>query len=295
MTYLLAGLGAAVCILLFMLWMRHELNCLQTSYFTVESEYLPENFDGAKFVLLSDLHNKSFGENNMRLLSAIERQRPDFIIIAGDLVTAKQKEGSRVGLSLVKELAKKYDVFYARGNHEEKLFIENDEYEEKIRATKAHYLVNESVLLQRGEQSIRITGLSLSLAYFKKFQETQLSQELMKELLGKKKDNRFTILIAHKPAHFPVYQEWGADLVVSGHLHGGIVQFPYLGGFLSPQLEFFPRFDAGKFTLGKSTMIISRGLGSHSIPIRINNRPELVVVTMIQSKEDDNGKTIRTV
>lgn len=274
-------IGAAVLLIAFIVWMRYELDCLETTYYTVKSERLPENFDGMRFVLLSDLHNKSFGGQNVRLLSAIKRAKPEFILVAGDMVTAKKRDGTKAGLVLMEQLGKEYDVFYARGNHEEKLFeMEGEDYEQKIRKTGVHFLTNESVLLSRGEQAIRITGLSLPMKYFKKFHQTPLISGQVEALLGKKKGNRFTILLAHKPAHFSEYVQWGADLVVSGHVHGGVMQLPYLGGVVSPQLELFPKFDAGVFTLGKSTIVISRGLGSHSIPIRMNNRPELVVVTM---------------
>lgn len=270
-----------VLLFLFVLWMRYELDCLETTYDTVESERLPENFDGVRFVLLSDLHNKFFGKENVRLLSAIERAKPDFILVAGDLVTAKQKAGDCAGRELMKQLGKKYDVFYGRGNHEEKLFeIDGGEYERYIKSVGVHYLNNESVLLSRGGQEIRITGLSLPIEYFRKFHQTALNENELERLLGRKTKERFTLLIAHKPAHFPEYAQWGADLTVSGHVHGGIIQVPVLGGLVSPQFEIFPKFDAGKFVLRESTLVISRGLGSHSIPIRINNRPELVVVTM---------------
>lgn len=272
---------ALIVIMLFALWMHHELDCLETTCYTVESEKLPENFHEVRFVLLSDLHNKFFGVNNARLLSAIDHVGTEFIVVAGDLVTAGEKNGDLAGKQLMEELGKKYDVFYGRGNHEEKLAAEDGgAYEQYVKDAGVHFLHNESVLLSRDNQEIRIMGLSLPIEYFKKFRQTMLEEETVEALIGRKKEEKFTLLIAHKPAHFRQYAQWGADLVVSGHVHGGIMQLPVLGGIVSPQLEIFPEFDAGKFTLGKSTMIVSRGLGSHSIPIRIHNRPELVVVTL---------------
>lgn len=265
----------------FMLWMRHELDCLETTHYTVESERLPQHFHDARFVLLSDLHNKSFGQHHERLLSAIKREKPDFIVVAGDLVTAGKQGEDRAARQLMEQLGSRYDVFYGRGNHEEKLAKRDGGcYEQYVGQQGVYMLHNESVLLERKGQSIRIAGLSLPIAYFKKFRQTSLSEDVVKKLLGEKDKERFTLLIAHKPAHFPEYAAWGADLVVSGHVHGGMVRLPWLGGIISPQLEIFPKFDAGIFTMGKSTMVISRGLGSHGIPIRIYNRPELVVVTL---------------
>ncbi len=284
MVWIVFVLAAAVCLVLGgILYIRHELDCLETAYYTVESERLPKEFDGARFVLLSDLHNKSFGKENERLLSAIERQKPDFIVVAGDLVTRKQQGGNTEARKLMEKLGKQYDVFYGRGNHEEKMAEIDPGYEEDVKKAGVYYLNNQTLLLKRGEGKIRITGLSLPMKYFKKFRQTPLEPDTIERLIKKRKEG-FNLLIAHKPAHFYEYAQWGADLVVSGHVHGGVIRFPFLGGLVSPQLEFFPKFDAGKFTLQDSTLIVSRGLGSHSIPVRIHNRPELVTVVLKRKK-----------
>ena len=102
----------------------------------------------------------------------------------------------------------------------------------------------------------------------------------LKRLLGKPSAGEYNILIAHNPDYFPAYAEWGADLVLSGHVHGGIMRLPLLGGVLSPALRLFPKYDGGLFQEGGSTMILGRGLGSHTIPIRIFNPGELIVVTL---------------
>ena len=94
----------------------------------------------------------------------------------------------------------------------------------------------------------------------------------------------FSLLIAHNPMDFPVYAAWGADLVVSGHLHGGCVRLPLLGGVVSPQLRLFPKYDRGEFALGKSRMVVGAGLGEHGIGIRLGNPRELPVIKLVQSK-----------
>jgi predicted MPP superfamily phosphohydrolase len=87
-------------------------------------------------------------------------------------------------------------------------------------------------------------------------------------------------LLAHNPKYFKSYAAWGADLTLSGHIHGGIVQIPFLGGAVSPQVEFFPKYDAGLFHENDKAMILSRGLGTHTINVRINNTAELVSIKL---------------
>jgi len=94
-------------------------------------------------------------------------------------------------------------------------------------------------------------------------------------------------LIAHDPDYFPKYADWGADLVLSGHVHGGMVRVPFWGkGVVSPNVRLFPKYDGGEFTIGKSRMLLSRGLGMHTIPIRLFNPGEILEVELMP----DEGK-----
>ena len=119
-----------------------------------------------------------------------------------------------------------------------------------------------------------------------------MKKEYLDELLPEQRTDCFQILLAHNPDYFPEYAAWGADLVLSGHLHGGVARLPLLGGVVSPRLHFFPRYDGGKFTHGNSVMIVSRGLGMHTIPFRFNNPGELVEITIRKRKNNGTiGKT----
>ncbi|SHH94836.1 metallophosphoesterase [Clostridium grantii] len=88
------------------------------------------------------------------------------------------------------------------------------------------------------------------------------------------------ILLVHNPKYFEKYSNWGADLIFSGHVHGGIIRLPYLGGLLSPDRRFFPKYDNGVYENNGNKMIVSRGLGNSHLNLRINNKPELIVVTL---------------
>ena len=102
----------------------------------------------------------------------------------------------------------------------------------------------------------------------------------MEKALGKSDEKRFSILLAHSPVFFEEYAAWGADLTLSGHFHGGTIRLPFLGGVMTPQFQFFLPWCAGRFDREGKTMIVSRGLGTHSINIRFCNKPQLVHIRL---------------
>ena len=239
-------------------------------------------------ILLSDLHNKSFGKKNEQLLAAIENIHPDMILIAGDMYTSVKGGDTQTAKELVCALAKRYPVYYGNGNHEHKTRIYPEyfgtmypEFADAVKNAGVRHLVNEKVSLPAFNMDIY--GLEIEREYYGKFRFAQMAPSYLEGLLGKTDDSRFSVLIAHNPDYFDAYAGWGADLVVSGHVHGGLMKLPFLGGVSSPALRLFPKYDGGEFKEGKSTMILGRGLGTHTLPIRIFNPGELVVIHLTQS------------
>jgi Predicted phosphohydrolases len=236
-------------------------------------------------VLLSDLHGKSFGKENKKLLAAIDRLNPDMIWIAGDMYTCEKGADPDAAASFTEKLAEKYPVYYGNGNHEQKTGIYPEDYGnlyrdyfDRMKKAGVRHLVNEKVYLP--EFNMDIYGMEIDLDYYKKFQSISMEGDYPDRLLGKPDQTRATVLIAHNPDYFPAYAGWGADLVVSGHIHGGLMRLPVLGGAISPSFKLFPHFDGGQFWEGCSTMILSRGLGAHTLPIRIFNPGELVLIEL---------------
>lgn len=235
-----------------------------------------------RYVVLSDLHNKSYGEKNSKLIRKITKLTPEGILIAGDILTAKPEKSYEVALDLIKNLAEKYPIYYGMGNHETRLFLYPETYGDMgeryladLNKVSVDFLKNES---RQCEDNIRITGLDMNKAYYKRFKKEPMDSGYLQETLGEANEGKYEILLAHNPDYFEEYAAWGADLVLSGHVHGGMMRLPVLGGVVSPSFKLFPKYDGGIFKLGKSTMIISRGLGMHTIPIRIFNPGELVLV-----------------
>lgn len=276
----LACLGIAVILcLLISAW---DCNRFVTVEYEIESDKVTRP---CKFILLSDLHNKSYGKDHKRLIDKIDSISPDMVLVAGDMLTAVKGQAFEVTLSLMRQLSLRYKIYYGMGNHEHKmkLYPEHfgtiyDDFVAELSKLGIVPLVNENTYLP--EYNVAVCGAQIDRCYFKKFMKYPMDEQYLPKILGEPRENACQILIAHTPQYFEEYAVWGADLVVSGHVHGGIMKLPILGGVLSPNMTLFPKYDGGKFVRGKTTMILSRGLGTHTIPVRVFNPGELVVVTL---------------
>ncbi len=242
-----------------------------------------------RFVLLSDLHNKSYGKENERLLSQIDSISPDAVLVAGDMLTAIKGKGFDAALSLMRRLAEKYPVYYGMGNHEYRLQLYPEQYGNiyeqyvaGLRDAGIEPLINQNTYLPA--YNVAVCGSQIDRDYYRRFRKHPMPAEYLTKTLGEPREDACQILIAHNPLYFEEYAAWGADVVVSGHVHGGIMRLPILGGVLSPNLSLFPKYDGGRFELGRAALLLSRGLGTHTIPLRIFNPGELVVVEI--NKED---------
>ncbi|MBQ8815774.1 MAG: metallophosphoesterase [Lachnospiraceae bacterium] len=246
-----------------------------------------------KFVLLTDLHDKTYGPGNARLLQAICEEQPDGILIAGDMLTARTlEEGgyTEVSLALISKLTEQYPVYYGLGNHEAKMSWSRksfgqqfEQYMKALKDTGAVVLRNQFCELQ--EMPVRIYGLDMERMYYKRLEQNPMQEDYLLQKLGQADKEYYNILLAHNPTYFDQYALWKPDLVLSGHVHGGLVKLPLLGGVISPALKLFPKYDGGKFTKNGATMILSRGLGFHSVGFRMWNPCELVVLEIIPSEK----------
>lgn len=283
-------------IILVLLWvMLYDSNRFVVTTHTVTDSRIKRN---ARAVVLADLHNKSYGKNNEKLLAAIAECQPDFVVVAGDILTAKPGESLDVAVHLMNELAQKYPVYYGSGNHEHrlKLYPEtygdmSERYEQALENAGVIRLVNSHVTLP--EYGITIYGSEIDKRFYKRFKGSVMEENYLSLLLGQASEAEYNVLIAHHPDYFPEYAAWGADLVCSGHVHGGMVRIPFLGkGVVSPSVKLFPKYDGGIFAEEKCTMLLSRGLGMHTIPVRIFNPGEMLLVEFrthvsLENKEEN--------
>ena len=140
------------------------------------------------------------------------------------------------------------------------------------------------IKIKNKDSYINVYGLTLPFSCYKYLFDKDKNIDLEDNFLGKNlgdiNSNEYNILLAHSPFYFKEYEKWGADLVLAGHVHGGIIRLPYVGGLLSPNRHFFPEYDLGKYEINNSTMIVSKGLGGSKVLIRVNCKPEVVKITL---------------
>ena len=266
---------AAVLVPALLIWLLWANSSPAATQVTGASGALPEAFEGFKIAHVSDLHNAVFGRKNEKLLSLIRAAKPDIIAITGDLIDSRHTDIDSA-LAFVEAAAEIAPVYYVTGNHESRLDF--DEIEPRLIAAGARVLRNEAEDIGRGGERIRLAGIDdPSFIRTGGTAEERAAAEL--EQLGDG-GGTFTVLLAHRPELVEVYAEYGAGLVLSGHAHGGQVRLPLLGGLYAPGQGLLPEYDSGLYSLGETQMVVSRGLGNSVAPLRVNNRPELVIVTL---------------
>ena len=265
-------------------------------------------------VFLSDLHENEYeikGEKyNEGLLRAIDGIAPDIILSGGDMLTSHKKPGKcRINelTDFFGRLAKKYPVFCANGNHETRIYEKEslyknmyEEYEAGLCRRKVTVLKDKS----RALNDIVISGLEIPTKYYKSKSKKDFDENVIKSKINEPSKDKFNILLCHDPAHFETACSLGFDLVLSGHVHGGIAVLPYIGGVISTERKLFPFYDGGLFlkvktgkvvrhavermvylNSGSHAMVISRGLGMHTVNFRFNNPGELVVIKLVKESE----------
>ena len=254
--------------------------------YTVKNEKIPEAFNNFKIVQLSDFHSKGYRNTTEKIISKIKRINPDIIVMTGDMVSYDMT-GTEEFEKLVKELSEIYPIYYIDGNHEhlaEKLIPgEYLYFMEFLRELGVITIKNDYVEIYKGNESINLYGVNIPLdwpsgVYVNKL---QLERDYVEKTLPEADADKFNILLAHNPIFIKQYSKWGANLVLAGHMHGGIVRIPFTNiGLLSPERKIFPRYTAGKFKIKNSVMIVNRGIGASTFKLRLFNNPEITVITL---------------
>ena len=263
-----------VAISLLVCWVIYDNKNVHATEITLKIENLPEDFSGCKIAHVSDLHNAELGENNEKLLSLIKNASPDVIFFTGDIIDG-QKPDIPVAIEFINAAAEIAPIYYIMGNHDPhgtgETYPEGVTFNENI--TVLH---NEYVFWQKGESKIQIIGVDDPMYASAENEEEYIRSQIK----GYKDSEDFKILLSHRPELFDVYVEYDMNLVFSGHAHGGQFRLPFIGGLYAPHQGKFPKYDSGVHTEKNTTLVVSRGLGNSTFPLRINNSPEVIIVTL---------------
>lgn len=253
---------------------------MKITKFKITSEKI-KHPTGCRIVHLSDLHKKSFGKNNIRLSEKIKGLSPDMIFITGDMISRSEKNLDSFQ-HFILSLLKIAPVYYSYGNHEKDIETINPKLYKKLN----DFLIKNVILLDNIIYKIKIKDIEMNISGLTIFPECykkngsyqdlrKLSENDVTKLLKKNPDTScLNILLAHNPMFFDAYAKYGSDIIFSGHVHGGCVRLPFIGGLLSPERKFFPKYTHGIYHKGKSIMIVSCGLGK----FRLFNPPEIIVL-----------------
>lgn len=248
---------------------------LQTAYFDPAFSDLPAGFDGCRIAVLSDLHGAEFGKDNAALFDAVAAERPDYIFYLGDLEDRYRGPAAGYPEQVAEGLCAIAPTYYVTGNHEWAIG-EVPKLKEILAANGVTVLSNQFVTLERNGDAIVLAGIDDPNGYA----DQKTPEELAAEVYAAHGDP-FWILLAHRNNAFAEhYSRLGADLVVSGHGHGGLVRLPFTDGLVSTEHTFFPSYTAGLYEKNGSTLFVTRGLGNSGFTFRLFNRPEVAVLTL---------------
>ncbi len=292
-----AGLifAAAVFIFLCVLRSRRERHGLRTEHYSIACTGSDESKDTGlpgrrmlRAAFISDVHDYfTLSGCEDKLLKAIESERPELVLLGGDIISVIKEKNeapdSAEALKVLKALAAVYPVVYAEGNHESRFRDRFPElyktFRTELEAAGVTFLINNKAEYR----GISIYGVSLDSRYYDKHlpfigTDAVMPQKYLIGKLGIPKASDFNILLMHSPMFIKEASEWGADLVLSGHFHGGTIRLPGGRGLMSPQFHFLNRFCSGIHSFGSTEMIVNRGLGTHTFNIRLNDLPELSII-----------------
>lgn len=239
-------------------------------------ESLPPQFDGLRVAELSDLHGRSFGKNNVRLLRTLQKARPDMICICGDLFD--EKTDLTMLEPLLTGLTDIAPVYYVTGNHEWQ--VKNlREILQKMRAWGVTVLENEGRVLSRGGAEMVVAGVHDPCGPY----DMKTPAALVRELRSAQ-GNDFILMLSHRNDELAMWSQLGVQLVLSGHCHGGVVRLPFVGGVFGTRRELFPEYDAGVYRQDGTTLFVSRGLGYTNVHFRLFNRPHVPIMILRSGK-----------
>lgn len=251
------------------------------SKYNIKSNKVPLEFNNFKIIQLSDFHNfKYLSKDNEIVIDKINKENPDIIVMTGDMVNKYDKNFDNF-FKLIEILSEQYNIYYIVGNHEKRLQKNNlNLIIERLEKLGIKILDNKKFTILKGKDHINIYGIDIPLLYYKTKNKPLNINEIVNSSLSACNSNEYNVLLAHNPLYFDEYANYNVDLTLSGHVHGGMIRLPFIGGLLSPERKFFPKYSSGVYSTNNKKLIVSRGMGHSKPGIRIFNMPEIVSITL---------------
>ena len=266
-------IAAAVLTVVLSAWIAHGNQNIGLTTYEAKVSGLPQAFEGLRIVQLSDLHNVVFKDGNAKLIALVEQAEPDMIFITGDMLDSRRTD-TQAALRVAEKVVGIAATYYVPGNHEARL-SEYGEFEGSLEKLGVTVLRNSAVLVEKDGEVISIAGVDDP-----DFLDADGGEAAMNVMLDQLDTKGCTLLLSHRPELFDVYADKGIALAFSGHVHGGQIRLPLLGGLYGPHQGFFPEYDGGVYYRDDSAMIVSRGIGNSIFPFRVNNDPEVVLAVL---------------
>ena len=266
-----------IVLILVIVYLYFECTFLKIDRYKIISDKLPRAFNGYKIAHISDFHNTKSVYLKKQILKSLQSDKPDILVITGDLIDSR-RTNMKISLDFIKQI-KNIPIYYVAGNHESRI-KEYKIFKEKLRKLKVMVLENEKIQLMKEDSTIDLIGLQDP-----SFETSENNTKEMKVIVNNYLQNlttkeKFEILLIHRPELLEIYAKNNTDLVFCGHAHGGQVVIPFVGPIIAPNQGFFPKLTSGVHHKKNTNLVISRGIGNSLCPIRINNKPELIYVTL---------------
>lgn len=260
-----AILTVALLLVLLGAYALFETRSVVVTPYTVEIEGLPPAFDGFTILHLSDLHVKRYGDNQSGLARLIAAQDYDVVVVTGDFIDRNIPDPSPA-----RELFRALDdrpIYFVPGNHE---LTTGFRLRDEFPALGVTDLTNQAKPFTANKETLWFVGVG----------DPYVGRDRLDAALAEVDGDGPRILLAHSPGLFKQAQAAGIDLMLSGHTHAGQIRLPLIGALHIPGQGFFPKYDHGLFTAGKTKMIISAGLGETLVRLRFLSRPEIGLIEL---------------
>lgn len=265
-----------IIVLILYLYFYYENTTLKTTNYKIINSKIPKDFDNYKIIQVSDFHNTKNKKLVNKIVEEIEIQKPNVIVITGDLI---HNDDNKYAINFIKKINKITDIYYVPGNHEA-ILKDYKGFIKLLKDNSVNVLDNKEKILKINKSEINLLGIVDPKIIDKESNEiSKIANNNLKKIKYNKEN--YSILLSHRPCLIDIYKKEKLDLVLTGHAHGGQIRLPLIGGLYAPNQGILPKYTSGIINKDNTSMIVSRGIGNSTFPLRVNNRPELVTITLV--------------